>query len=75
MQQANKSKREKIMNDEALTEDQKHYKLKEIKKEGAYNLQGILNDEQKAKMKAIRNGKKKSLETKKHKLTEEEQLF
>lgn len=53
IRQANKSKTDHIMNDVTLTADQKKDKVKEIKKSGVIELQGILNDEQKAKMKEM----------------------
>ncbi|MEO5889537.1 MAG: hypothetical protein ABIQ31_04750 [Ferruginibacter sp.] len=58
MRQANQSKKEEIINDGSLTEDQKQEKLKQIKRAAAMNLQGILSDEQKTKLKAMRKEKR-----------------
>ncbi|MEP7145075.1 MAG: hypothetical protein ABI707_19470 [Ferruginibacter sp.] len=58
MRQDNKSKRDEIVNDASQTEDQKHEKLKAIRKAAAYNLQRILSDEQKANLKEIRKGRR-----------------
>jgi hypothetical protein len=60
IQQDNKSKRDEIMNDGSLTKDQKQDKLKEIRRAEVYDLQGILSDEQKARLKAIRKERRKN---------------
>jgi len=56
--QANEAKRALILNDGSLTEDQKQAQLKAIKRSGALDLQGILNEEQKKKMKYMRKERK-----------------
>ena len=52
--EANKSKQEAISNDDKLTPEQKDAKMRELRRTQAQNMQGILNEEQKAKMKAMR---------------------
>lgn len=54
IKQENRAEQQTVINDTALSEDQKREKLKHIKKAGAANLQSVLNAEQKAKMNAIR---------------------
>ena len=52
--ESSKAKQEAISNDDKLTQEQKDLKLRELKRAQAQNMQGILNEEQKAKMKALR---------------------
>ena len=59
--QANKSNRDQIMNDATLSEDQKQEKLKAGKRANGNNLQEVLTDEQKAKLKTMRSEKKDKL--------------
>ena len=54
MKMANKEKRTAILNNSSLTEDQKKDQLKELNKASAENMQSILTDEQKVKMKEAR---------------------
>lgn len=58
MRQANEAKRAAIMNDDSLTEAQKQAQLKAIQRAGAVDLQGILNETQKKKMKKLRKDRK-----------------
>lgn len=58
MRQANEAKRAAIMNDDSLTEAQKQAQLKAIQCAGAVDLQGILNETQKKKMKKLRKDRK-----------------
>ena len=58
MRQANEAKRAAIMNDDSLTEAQKQAQLKAIQCAGAVDLQGILNETQKRKMKKLRKDRK-----------------
>ena len=53
LRQSNKAKQEAISNDDKLTPEQKETRLRALKREQAGNMQTILNDEQKAKMKAM----------------------
>ena len=57
--QSNKAKREAISNDEKMTADQKEASLKALKREQTQNIQTILTAEQKAKMQAMRQERKK----------------
>jgi Spy/CpxP family protein refolding chaperone len=59
MRIADKEKRSAILNDSKLSEEQKHQQLRELHNEQARNMQGILTDNQKAKMKEAR-GKMRS---------------
>ena len=52
--ESSKAKQEAISNDDKLTQEQKDAKLRELKRAQAQNMQGILNEEQRAKMKALR---------------------
>ena len=52
--ESSKAKQEAISNDDKLTQEQKDAKLLELKRAQAQNMQGILNEEQRAKMKALR---------------------
>jgi|GEM_PF-913310 len=54
MNAGNKEKKQAILNDTKLTEEQKKEQLRAIKKEQATNMQTVLTDEQKAKMKEVR---------------------
>ncbi len=54
VRQANKAKQESISNDDKLTPEQKDAKMRELRKAQAQNMQGILNEEQKEKMKTMR---------------------
>ena len=54
MKQANMAKRDEINNNDSLTQDQKDAKLRELKKQTAQGTMSILNDEQKAKARAMR---------------------
>ena len=56
--QTAKAKKAAIENDDKLSEADKQTKLKLLKREQAKNTMGILNDEQKEKMKKIRKDKK-----------------
>jgi hypothetical protein len=62
--QANKAKKEAIENDDKLSKEDKEVKLKALHQEQAKNTMGILNDEQKEKIKnrqkekQYKNGKK-----------------
>lgn len=58
MKEANKAKKEAIINDSKLTEDQKKQQLKDLHKAGAKDMQGVLTDEQKAKMKEMKAKRK-----------------
>lgn len=51
---ANKQKREAIRNNSSLTEAQKKEQLKALKQEQRNGMQSVLNDEQKQKMKEMR---------------------
>ena len=70
IKQGNQAEKQAVINDASLTADQKKDKLRNIKKAGAVNLQSVLDDEQKAKMKAMRKGKQSA--NKKNKAQEEE---
>ena len=52
--QSNREKMEVITNDDKLSTEQKEAKIRELKKAQAMNMQGILNEEQRQKMKAMR---------------------
>ncbi len=54
IRQSNMSKKDAITNDDKLTDEQKEAKLRELKRGQAQSTMTILNDEQKAKMKAMR---------------------
>ena len=54
MMTAGKEKRDAILNDYKLTEQQKRDQLKELHEERAKNMQGILTEEQQTKMKAAK---------------------
>jgi len=58
MRQANEAKKVAILNDGSLTADQKQSQLKAIKRSAAVDLQGILNEAQKKKMKEMRKERK-----------------
>lgn len=64
MRKAQKEKRNAIMNDSKLTEDQKREQIKELQKTNAAGMQSVLTDEQKATMKAHRE--KMKAEKKEH---------
>lgn len=51
---ANKAKKEAILSDSKLTEEQKHEQLKEMHKSESKNMKGLLTDEQKKKMKEFK---------------------
>jgi hypothetical protein len=60
--QANKAKKEAIENDEKLSNEEKEAKLKQLHQEQVKNTMGILNEEQKEKIKTKmkeKKGKKK----------------
>ncbi len=59
--QANKEKKESISGNDQLTESQKKDQLKELHKEATMNMNSILSEEQRDKMKAMREGKKGGL--------------
>ena len=58
MRQANQARGAVIMNDASLTASQKQAQLKTIKRSGAIEMQGILNEAQKKKMKEMRKKRK-----------------
>jgi len=60
MRQANEAKKAAIINDGSLTEAQKQAQLRAIKRSGAVDLQSILNETQKEKMKELRKERKGS---------------
>jgi organic radical activating enzyme len=60
MNAGNKEKKQAILNDSKLTEEQKKEQLKAIKKEQAKSMQTVLTDEQKTKMKEARMKMKES---------------
>ncbi len=62
---ANKEKRQAIMNDSKLTEDQKHEQLKAMHKGEVKNLEAVLTEEQKQQMKELKE--KKNVDKKEHK--------
>jgi len=55
--EAQKEKKAAIERNAALTEEQKKTQLKELKMDGAKKVNGVLNDEQKKKMREIRKEK------------------
>ena len=55
--QANKEKKESISSNDQLTESQKKDQLKELNKQAAMNMNGILSEGQRDKMKAMRKKK------------------
>ena len=55
--QANKEKKESISNNDQLTESQKKNLLKELHKEAAMNMNSLLSEEQRDKVKAMRKEK------------------
>lgn len=58
IQLANKAKKEVVLNNASLSDDQKKEKLKEIQQDSLNNLQQVLSDEQMGKLKALRREKK-----------------
>lgn len=66
MNEGNKEKKQAILNDSKLTEEQKKEQIKEIKKAQATNTQSVLSDEQKAKMKDLRKKMKEGRKNRKH---------
>jgi Spy/CpxP family protein refolding chaperone len=54
IQQNNKAQKESIMNNDSLTTDQKKMMLKELHKQTANDINTILTDEQREKMKEIK---------------------
>lgn len=54
MKLADKEKRDAILNDSKLSQEQKHTQLKELHEQKGKKMQGILTDEQKTKMKAAK---------------------
>jgi hypothetical protein len=54
IRQANMAKKDEINNNDSLTQEQKDAKLRELKRSQVQSTMNILNDEQKAKAKAIR---------------------
>ena len=58
MHQANKAKKERIENNDQLTESQKKDRLKELNKEGVANMKDILSEEQIIKVKEMRKAKR-----------------
>jgi len=58
MKEANKAKREVILSDSKLTEEQKHGQLKELHKAQGKNMQAVLTDDQKAKFKQLKEERK-----------------
>lgn len=63
IRQNNKTKKEAILNDDSLTEEQQQTKLKQLRKETTAATDAILNEEQKEKMKAIRKAMKEKKST------------
>ena len=59
IRQSNMAKRDEINNNDSLTPAQKEAKLRELKRSQAQSTMSILSDEQKAKAKAIRQGRGK----------------
>ncbi len=59
IRQANMAKRDEINNNDSLTQEQKDAKLRELKRGQMQSTMSILNDEQKAKAKAMRQEKGK----------------
>ncbi len=57
IRQANKEKKESIASNDQLTENQKKDQLKELHKEAAMNMNSILSEEQRDKVKAMRRDK------------------
>ena len=55
--QANKEKKESISSNDQLTESQKKDQLKELHKEAAMNMNSLLSEEQRDKVKAMRKEK------------------
>jgi len=60
LRQANKSKRDEILNNDGLSEAQKQVKLKETKTRAAFDLQAILTTDQQEKMKSKRKERRSS---------------
>lgn len=58
MRMANKQKRDAIMNNSSLSETQKREQLKDLHKEHAKGLDTVLTDDQKAKMKSMKEQRK-----------------
>lgn len=59
MKQVNKEKRQAILDDKSLTEDQRKNQLKDLNKTHHEAFKGILSDEQKEKMKTIKRQHKR----------------
>ena len=59
IRQSNMAKREEINNNDSLTQEQKDARLRELKKQQQQSTMSILNDEQKAKARDIRQAKGK----------------
>ena len=57
IRQENKEKKESISSNDQLTESQKKDQLKELHKEAAMNMNSILSEEQRDKVKAMRKEK------------------
>ena len=55
MRVANKQKKEAILNNSSLSETQKREQLKDLHKEHAKGLENVLTDDQKAKMKSMKD--------------------
>lgn len=55
MRMANKQKKDAIMNNSSLSETQKREQLKDLHKEHAKGLENVLTDDQKAKMKSMKD--------------------
>ena len=58
MKMANKEKRDAILKDTKLTQEQKHSQLKELHQSNTKSMQAILTEEQKVKMKAAKEKRK-----------------
>lgn len=58
IKQANKARKDEIMNNETLSENQKQERLKEIKISSASKFRGILTEEQRLKFKELRRAKR-----------------
>jgi periplasmic protein CpxP/Spy len=60
MKEANKAKKEAILSDSKLTEEQKKEQLKEMHKGDGKNMQGVLTDVQKTKFKQLKEERKRA---------------
>jgi len=62
IRQANQAKKEAIENDTTLTAEQKETRLRELKREMGQSMLPILNDEQKAKFKEMRDKRQQQIQ-------------